>query len=263
MKIALGLEYQGQHFYGWQKQPHLPTIQGALESALSEIAGETILTHAAGRTDAGVHAIQQIVHFETAVNRPLTAWVRGTNSHLSRQAQGISVLWAKTMPDDFHARFSATARSYRYFLLNRPTPPALFNQQIAWVFQPLDLNAMQQAAAFFLGTHDFSAFRAAGCQAKSPIKTMSEARVFKTQNNIIVFAFTANAFLLHQVRNCVGALVAIGKGKAKPNFIAELLKQGNRQAAPPTFSAHGLYFLSPAYPEIFQIPKPAESLFLF
>ena len=263
MKIAIGLEYQGQHFHGWQKQPNLPTIQGALESALAEIAGEKITTHAAGRTDAGVHAIQQIVHFETHARRPMTAWVRGTNSHLSRNAVGISVLWAKEMPPDFHARFSATARSYRYFLLNRATPPALLHQQIGWVFQPLNLDAMQKAAAFFIGTHDFSAFRAAGCDAKSPIKTMTEARVFKTQNNVLIFNFTANAFLLHQVRNCVGALIAIGKGNAAPEFIAELLKEGDRRLSPPTFSPHGLYFLTPTYPAEYQIPKPTKSPFFF
>lgn len=259
MKIALGLEYQGQHFHGWQKQPNLPTIQGALENALFQITGEKILTTAAGRTDAGVHAIQQIVHFENEAHRPLSAWIRGVNSHLPRD---ISVLWAKAMPSDFHARFSATARSYRYFLLNRPTPPALFNQQIGWVFQPLDLKAMQEAAAFFLGTHDFSAFRAAGCDAQSPIKTMTKAEI-SAQNGIVIFDFSANAFLLHQVRNCVGALVEIGKGKAAPDFVNKLLQQRDRRVAPPTFSPHGLYFLSPSYPAAFQIPNPNPSPFFF
>ncbi len=259
LRIAIGLEYQGQDFHGWQKQKDCPTVALALEEALSQIAGESISATAAGRTDALVHAVHQVAHFDTHAIRPLNAWVRGTNSHLPKT---ISVLWAKSVPLDFHARFSALSRRYRYFLLERPTRTGLFHHSLGWTFYPLNLEKMQKAAQFLKGTHDFSAFRAAGCQAKTPIKTMHCATVSK-EKNCFIFDFTANAFLLHMVRNIVGALVEIGKGKEAPEWIESLLKEKDRRLAAPTFSPNGLYFWGPTYDAKWQIPQADESLPFF
>ena len=253
---ALGIEYDGQCFHGWQTQgpaPHaigdrpagavVPTVQDALEMALSQIADTPIQVMCAGRTDAGVHATGQVVHFDTPVERPDTAWVRGVNAHLP---DSCAVRWAKPVPADFHARFSATGRHYRYVLLNRPERPAVFAGRIGWFHRPLDVAAMAEAARSILGTHDFSAFRAAECQANSPIRTLTEAQVMR-QGDWIAFDFAANAFLQHMIRNLVGALVHIGKGGAVPSLMAHLLVQKDRTLAPPTFMPDGLYLTGVDY----------------
>lgn len=255
-RIALALEYGGQNYFGWQIQPDRASVQGALEAAISHIAGEPISTIAAGRTDRGVHATAQVVHFDHATNRPLSAWLRGVNSHLPKD---IAVLWAREVPQDFHARFSAQARRYRYVLLNRPTRPAVEHGRVAWFHSPLDVDKMQEAAYFLLGEHDFSSFRAAECQAKTPIKTLESIHISRVGERII-FELQANAFLHHMVRNMVGALVHIGKGAREPAWMQTLLAQRDRRLAPATFAPDGLYLSGVAYPEHFALPAPCFSL---
>lgn len=254
MRVALGLEYCGTDFHGWQSQPQGNTVQDVLEFALNQIAGERTSVLCAGRTDAGVHASQQVVHFDTQVERPLTAWVRGVNSHLPA---GVAVRWALPVADEFHARFSARGRRYRYLLLNRPQRPGLWQGRLGWFHLPLDLEAMQDAATRLLGEHDFSAFRAANCQAKSPVKTMTRAGV-RRFGNLLVFDFEATAFLHHMVRNLVGSLVYVGKGNQPAAWIEELLQARDRTAAAPTFSPDGLYFRGPIYESHWGVPDPED-----
>lgn len=254
MRVALGVEYYGTNFRGWQSQAGGGTVQDALQSALCRIAGVPVGVLCAGRTDAGVHATQQVVHFDTDVERPLTAWVRGVNSHLP---DGVSVRWATPVTDEFHARFSARGRRYRYLLLNRAQRPGLWQGRVGWFHLPLDVAAMQQAAARLLGEHDFSAFRAAECQAKSPVKTMTQALV-RSYGNMVVFDFEASAFLHHMVRNLVGTLVYIGKGAQPASWVDELLGVKDRKLAAPTFSPDGLYFRGPVYEQQWGLPDPAD-----
>ena len=251
-RIALGIEYNGSQFCGWQRQPQRCSVQDALEQALSRLTGNPVAVVAAGRTDAGVHATGQVVHFETAAQWPLTAWVRGVNAFLPDR---VSVLWAQPVSRDFHARFSAVSRSYRYILLNRPVRPALKTGMAGWYHKPLDTTIMQQAADYLLGKHDFSSFRAAECQANSPVRIMHRLRVERMDEEI-VFELTANAFLQHMVRNIVGALVYVGAGKQSPNWIGDLLQQCDRTRAAPTFSADGLYLCHVAYDEAWGLPHP-------
>ena len=254
MRIALGLEYCGTAFRGWQSQAGGGTVQDALEGALAAIAGERVATICAGRTDAGVHASHQVVHFDTGAERPLTAWVRGVNSHLP---DGVAVRWAKPLSDEFHARFSARGRRYRYLLLNRPQRPGLWQGRVGWFHMPLDLAAMRDGASKIVGEHDFSSFRAAECQAKSPVKTLWKAEVRQT-GNLFVFDFEASAFLHHMVRNLVGSLVYIGKGVKSPDWMDELLAARDRKVAAPTFSPAGLYFGGPIYEPHWGLPQPGD-----
>ncbi|UCV02860.1 tRNA pseudouridine(38-40) synthase TruA [Dechloromonas denitrificans] len=254
MRIALGVEYFGSGFHGWQSQLQGGTVQDALEAALREIAGLPIGVICAGRTDAGVHASHQVVHFDAPVERPLTAWVRGVNSHLP---EGVAVRWAQAVDPEFHARFSARGRRYRYLLLNRPQRPGLWAGRVGWFHGPLELGPMQEAARGLLGEHDFSAFRAAGCQAKTPVKTLWRADV-RQQGSLFVFDFEASAFLHHMVRNLVGSLVYIGKGTQSPAWIDELLLARDRKQAAPTFSPDGLYFRGPIYEPHWGLPDPDD-----
>lgn len=254
MRIALGVEYFGSGFHGWQSQLQGGTVQDALEAALGEIAGLPIGVICAGRTDAGVHASHQVVHFDAPVERPLTAWVRGVNSHLP---EGVAVRWAQAVDPEFHARFSARGRRYRYLLLNRPQRPGLWAGRVGWFHGPLELGPMQDAARGLLGEHDFSAFRAAGCQAKTPVKTLWRADV-RQQGSLFVFDFEASAFLHHMVRNLVGSLVYIGKGTQSPAWIDELLQARDRKQAAPTFSPDGLYFRGPIYEPHWGLPDPDD-----
>ena len=256
MRIALGVEYCGTAFRGWQSQAGGGTVQDALEAALAGIAGQPVSTMCAGRTDAGVHATQQVVHFDAPVARPLTAWVRGVNANLP---DGVAVRWAQPVADEFHARFSAHGRRYRYLLLNRPQRPGLWQGRVGWFHLPLDLPAMQDACGRLLGEQDFSAFRAAQCQAKSPIKTMSTASV-RQSGALLVFDFAASAFLHHMVRNLVGSLVHVGKGAASPEWIDALLQMKDRTQAAPTFSPDGLYFRGPVYEPRWGLPAPTDDL---
>lgn len=243
MRIAVGLEYDGSGFCGWQSQPGGCGVQDHLQAAIAQVAGHPVTVHAAGRTDAGVHALAQVAHFDVEVQRPLTAWVRGVNAFLPA---GVRVLWAQPVADTFHARFSAQRRSYQYLLINRPVAPAIMAGKAGWFHLPLDIGAMQKAAACLVGEHDFSAFRAAECQAKSPVKLLHRADV-RQSGDCLVFDFSASAFLHHQVRNMVGALVYIGKGSYPPEWMATLLAERNRTLAPPTFAPGGLYLVGVGY----------------
>jgi tRNA pseudouridine38-40 synthase len=256
MRITLGIEYCGTNFRGWQSQAGGGTVQDVLEAALAQIAGEKIGVLCAGRTDAGVHATHQVAHFDTTVERPISAWVRGVNSQLP---EGVAVRWAQPVGDEFHARFSARGRRYRYLLLNRPQRPGLWQGRLGWFHLPLDLAAMREASLRLLGEHDFSAFRAAECQAKSPIKTLTRAEV-RQSGNLLIFDFEASAFLHHMVRNLVGTLVYIGKGAQSPAWIDELLQMRDRTRAAPTFSPDGLYFRGPIYEAHWGLPEPDDDL---
>lgn len=256
MRLALSIEYDGAGFCGWQSQPNGQTVQDALELALSAMAGHRVKVSAAGRTDTGVHALSQVVHFDTTAIRPCNAWVRGVNTKLPRS---IRVLWAVKVDGQFHARFDAYQRSYQYWLVNQPVAPAVMAGKAGWFHQPLDLQAMQEAIVYLHGQHDFSAFRAAECQAKSPVKTMHQASV-NAFGSSLVFDFCANAFLHHQVRNMVGALVYIGKGKYPPAFMAELLAARDRTLSPPTFAPDGLYLTGVGYDARWGLPNAERKL---
>jgi tRNA pseudouridine38-40 synthase len=256
VRIALGLEYDGSRFCGWQTQPGACAVQDALETALSQIAGERIIVASAGRTDTGVHALAQVVHFDTAAQRPESAWVRGVNALLPKT---VSVHWSLEVAPTFHARFSAQARRYRYVLLNRPTRPGLAAGRVGWFHAPLDIESMQQAAGFLIGEHDFSAFRAAECQAKTPVRTLSELTI-QRQNDYLIVDLRANAFLHHMVRNIVGALVYVGKGKHPANWVQEVLQGRERKFAAPTFAPDGLYLSGVEYAAHWGIPSNKEIL---
>ncbi len=249
-RIALGLEYDGRAFHGWQTQPDGNTVQDHLERALGHIHGVPVDLLAAGRTDAGVHASGQVAHFDAVNDRPEQAWVRGVNTHLP---EGIRVLWARAVAEDFHARYAAEERLYRYLLLNRPMRPALLAGQVGWCHGPLDEAAMNRAAAHLVGIHDFTAFRAAECQAKTPIRDLREASV-QRDGEMLTLQFRANAFLHHQVRNMVGALVWVGLGRRPPDWVAEVLAGRDRTRAASTFMADGLYLAGVRYDARFGLP---------
>jgi tRNA pseudouridine38-40 synthase len=250
MRIALVISYDGELFCGWQSQPTACSVQDALELAIGKIANHAIRVHAAGRTDTGVHALCQVVHFDTETVRPTSAWVRGVNAYLPST---VRVIWAQEVNMDFHARFSAYSRSYEYLLYNAPVASATMSGKTGWFHLPLDMDAMQNGAQYLLGEHDFSAFRASDCQAKSPVKTMHIAEL-NQQGAYIKFSFCANAFLHHQVRNMVGALIYIGKGAYPPEYMQTLLEQANRTLSPPTFSPSGLYLTGVGYDEKWGLP---------
>lgn len=250
MRFALGLEYCGRNFAGWQSQPDGRGLQDALEGALARIADTPVGTIAAGRTDAGVHASLQVVHFDTEAERPETAWVRGVNANLPDE---IAVLWAHPVAPDFHARFDARARHYTYLLSARPVRPALSAGRIGWYHRRLDVAAMQQAAVALVGTHDFSAFRAAECQAKSPVRTLSNVSI-ATVGKTVRFDFSANAYLHHMIRNIVGTLVYVGAGKQPPSWVGALLAARDRTRAAPTFAPDGLYFAGVDYDAKWKLP---------
>jgi tRNA pseudouridine38-40 synthase len=250
MRIALGIEYDGSRFLGWQTQPGGGTVQDALEAGLSAVASETIGVTCAGRTDRGVHALSQVVHFDTAAERPASAWVRGVNALLP---ESIGVLWSRSVGEAFHARYSAQMRAYRYVLLNRPVRPALAARHAGWYHAPLRIEAMREAAAALCGEHDFSAFRSAECQAKSPVRTLHSLQI-EQRGERIDFVFTANAFLHHMVRNLVGTLIYIGNGKHPPRWAKEVLESRDRKVAAPTFGAEGLYLEHVDYEPAWGLP---------
>lgn len=251
MRIALGIEYDGSRYCGWQSQPDGRTVQDELQRALSQIACERISIIAAGRTDTGVHALEQVVHFDTNTDRPLSSWVRGTNAVLPKN---IAVLWAHAVPEEFHARFSAQARSYRYLLINRPVRSAIQHGKTGWFHASLDIVRMREAAQFLLGEHDFSSFRAAECQAKSPVKNLALLDI-RQQGDLITLDLRADAFLHHMVRNIVGCLVYVGKGKHPPEWLKAVLESRNRTHAAPTFSPDGLYLRYITYDAKWGLPQ--------
>ena len=259
MRIALRVEYDGTAYSGWERQRDRPTVQGALESALSRIVNQPVQTVCAGRTDAGVHAFGQIVHFDAPVERPLRAWVLGVNSSLSMD---VSVSWADAMPPQFHARFSATARCYRYVILNRPARSAVLHHRVAWVHRPLDAGKMLEAASALVGTHDFSAFRAAGCQANTPVRSLTAINV-RRRGALILIDVTANAFLQHMVRNIAGSLMAVGQGKREPGWLEDVLRSRDRTNAGVTAPPSGLYLMGVRYPQEFATPPVPRRLGLW
>lgn len=249
-RIALGLEYDGRPFCGWQTQPGGCGIQDHLEVALAAVHGAPVQTITAGRTDTGVHALAQVAHFDAVNPRPESAWVRGVNAHLP---PGVVVLWAKSVDAAFNARGVAQARRYRYLLLNRPVRPALWAGRAGWLHGPLDLEGMRQAAVSLVGHHDFSAFRSAECQAKTPVRDMHEVRVSRA-GPFILFDFQANAFLHHQVRNMVGALAWVGLRRRRPEWVAEVLASRDRRLGAATFSPDGLYLVGVSYDAAWGLP---------
>ena len=256
MRIAIGLEYDGSRFCGWQTQPQGCAVQDAVERALAEIAGQAIATTCAGRTDAGVHGLAQVAHFDTSAERPLTAWVRGTNALLPA---AVAVTWARDVSVEFHARYGARSRTYRYVLLNRSVRPAADHDRVGWFHAPLDVAQMQAAARHLLGEHDFSAFRAAECQARTPVRTLSRLEVTR-RGDYVVFELRANAFLHHMVRNIVGSLVHVGKGAKSAEWLGALLASCDRAKAAPTFEAAGLYLAEVEYDTHWGLPQaPART----
>lgn len=256
-RIALALRYDGSVYHGWQHQDNVITVQQALESALSRVANQTVSVVCAGRTDAGVHATGQIVHFDTEVIRSEHAWTFGANSNLSAD---VSVLWAKTVSRDFHARFSATARTYRYVLLNQNIRPGILRKFVGWHFKHLDAEAMHEAAQSLLGEHDFTAFQGSGCQAKHPMRMIHEISVTR-KNTMIIFEVKANAFLLHMVRNMVGSLIQIGDGLKPVSWMHEVLQSKDRKAAGMTIMPNGLYLVAVDYPNVFDLPGVSRGPF--
>ncbi len=243
MRIALGVEYDGSRFCGWQTQPQGCAVQDALERALAEVAGGPVDTICAGRTDAGVHALAQVAHFDTGAERPESAWVRGVNALLP---PACAVRWSRPVAHDFHARFSALSRTYRYLLLNRPVRPAADHARVGWFHLPLDLDRMRHAARLLVGEHDFSAFRSSECQARTPVRRVTRISI-ERRGDYLVFDFCANAFLHHMVRNLLGCLVYVGKGKHPPEWVGEVLAGRDRGRAAPTFEASGLYLARVEY----------------
>jgi len=250
MRIALGLEYDGAAFCGWQTQPGGCGVQDHLERSLSSLADAAVSVTAAGRTDTGVHAAAQVVHFDTQAVRDVQSWVRGTNANLHPAAR---VQWAQPVAEDFHARFGARSRTYRYLLLNEPVAPGVLRGKVGWYHRPLDIEAIARGLEAVQGEHDFSAFRDAQCQARSPVRNVMEARV-ASRASLVTFHFRANAFLHHMIRNLVGSLVYVGAGKQRPEWIAELLAARDRTAAAPTFAPDGLYLAAIEYDPAFGLP---------
>ncbi len=251
VRIALGVSYLGTHYQGWQSQPSGQTVQDRLESALSRFATVPLATLCAGRTDAGVHGLMQVLHFDTDLDREPFSWVRGTNRFLP---DDIAVQWAQAVPDAFHARASALARRYAYILLESPVRPSVDAGRVGWVFRPLDGQAMQRAASHLIGEHDFSSFRASACQALSPVKQLRRIDITR-RGAYWRFDFEANAFLHHMIRNIMGSLVRIGQGLEPPDWMAQVLAARDRDAAAPTFAPDGLYFLGPRYDPAWGLPE--------
>ncbi len=256
MRLALGISYNGQAYQGWQSQSSGLTVQDKLEAALGRFAArQRVSTLCAGRTDAGVHALMQVVHFDTPLQRDSNAWVRGPNSHLPRD---IAVHWAREVPDAFHCRASAVSRRYAYILLASPVRPSVFAGRVGWTYRSLDHDAMQKAATFLLGQHDFSSFRASACQALSPIKNLQRIDITR-RGTYWRFEFEANAFLHHMIRNIMGCLLVIGQGKYPPEWIQTVMDARDRDAAAPTFSPDGLYFLGPRYEAHWGLPDRTDA----
>ena len=258
-RMALALRYDGTAYHGWQVQNNLKTVQKTLEQALSRVADHPVTVTCAGRTDAGVHASAQVVHFDTEAKRSDYSWVFGTNSNLPHD---ISVLWVKSVSSQFHARFSAMARRYRYVLYNHEIRPGILRNAVGWYHRPLDEKRMQEAATHLIGEHDFSSFRGADCQAKSPIRTVHEIEIYRVRR-MLVIEIQANAFLLHMVRNVAGVLVAIASGDRPPEWAKAVLTAYDRRQAGMTISPRGLYLVEVSYPLEFKLPRmPLGPFFL-
>jgi len=253
MRIAIGIEYDGSAFHGWQLQGHqADTVQAVVEAALGQVAAHPVRVVCAGRTDSGVHAVGQVVHFDSEAERTARNWVLGANANLPPQ---VAVTWARPVDAAFHARFSAESRSYRYLIVNRPTRSSLLAGRTTWVHRPLDAEAMHAAGQALVGTHDFSSYRALGCQAKSPVRTLHSLTV-RRRGELIELRVHANAFLHHMIRNIAGVLIAIGRGDRPPAWAAEVLELRDRTLGGVTAPPDGLYFERVWYPGRFAIPEP-------
>ncbi|MDH5545944.1 MAG: tRNA pseudouridine(38-40) synthase TruA [Gammaproteobacteria bacterium] len=251
-RIAMGVEYDGSEYSGWQYQGHTQnTVQYDVEKALSAVADEAIQVHCAGRTDAGVHGSEQVIHFDTLAERSLRGWVYGANANLPKK---VCVLWAKEVDDNFHARFSATARRYRYIILNRAIRPAVLNHRVTWEYRALDADKMHSAAQALVGEHDFTSYRAVACQAKKPVRELRWIRVSR-HGQYVVIDVEADGFLHHMVRNIAGVLMDIGAGKAKDSWAAEVLAHRDRNLGGVTAPPWGLYLARITYPESFKLPQ--------
>ncbi len=256
MRYAAGVEYCGTKYSGWQKQNHVESIQAHIEAALSRVANEAIEVTCAGRTDAGVHASNQVIHFDTDAVRESNSWLFGCNSHLPGD---ISLSWLQPVAGDFHARFSASRRVYRYLIFNRPARPGIMPQYLSWECRPLDMEKMSAAAAYLLGEHDFTSFRAAACQARSPVRRIHSLTLNRA-GALIDVTIEANAFLQHMVRNIVGVLLAVGMGKQPVAWVEQVLQAKDRGHAGITASASGLSLIAVHYPPEYALPKPDKSL---
>jgi tRNA pseudouridine38-40 synthase len=256
MRIAIGLEYDGSDFAGWQLQEDdVRTVQAVVEQALSRVADHSLRVICAGRTDAGVHAAAQVIHFDTHADRNMRSWVYGANANLPKS---VSVQWARVVGDDFHARFSAVRRRYRYVILNREIRPTFLYGRTAWEYRPLDEILMRRAAQDLVGEHDFSAYRAVACQAKSPMRNLYELEV-KRDRDLVIIDLEANAFLHHMVRNIAGVLMDIGAGKQPPDWAREVLESRDRTLGGVTAPPHGLYLNGITYPVRFDLPMLSPS----
>lgn len=249
-RVAMGVEYDGSSFHGWQIQDHADTVQERLERAVSSVANHPVRVHCAGRTDTGVHGLGQVVHFDTDARRSVRSWVLGSNVNLPPE---INVTWAQEVTRDFHARFSAMSRRYRYFILNRSTRSAIWRDRATWLHRPLDEARMLAAAGHLLGTHDFSSYRALGCQAKSPVRTIQRLDVSRQQDRVIIDV-TADGFLHHMVRNIAGVLIAIGEGDRPVDWSNQVLGYRDRSLGGVTAPPQGLYLVGVAYPGKFGLP---------
>jgi tRNA pseudouridine38-40 synthase len=251
MRIALGIEYKGSAYSGWQTQLHSSSIQQQVELALSKVANAKVRVVCAGRTDAGVHAMEQVIHFDTDIQRPIKSWVLGANTHLPFD---IRILWATEVSEEFHARFSAEQRSYQYVILNRAVRPGFFHKLVTHDYRPLNIELMQQAANYLIGKHNFNSYRAKHCQSKTPVRTMHNMEVTR-KGNFVVIEYVANAFLHHMVRNISGVLMTIGAAEKKPEWANEILLLQDRQHKGVTASPDGLYLTSVQYPDNFELPQ--------
>jgi len=258
-KFATGIEYSGTAYSGWQRQKHAPSIQQHVEDAIGYVADHRVQLVCAGRTDAGVHALEQVAHFETTAQRDERAWLLGSNSRLPGD---IRIKWVLAVNDSFHARFSATARSYRYIILNSPVASALLHDRASWEYRPLNHQTMHEAAQVLLGEHDFSAFRAAGCQAKSASRCIQDIEL-QRQDDLIYLDIKANAFLYHMVRNIAGSLIAVGRGEHSIEWFSSVFLSKDRNMAEVTAPATGLYFLRAHYPDQIKFPNQAKKPVLF
>jgi len=250
VRLALGISYNGLAYQGWQSQSSGLTVQDKLEKALGEFSARKVSTLCAGRTDAGVHGLMQVIHFDTPLDRPEASWVRGANALLPHD---IAVQWARAMPAEFHCRASAWSRRYVYVVLDSPVRPSLDTGRVGWVYRPLALDPMQLAAQHLIGEHDFSSFRASACQALSPVKHLMRISISR-QGAYWRFEFEANAFLHHMIRNLMGCLIMVGDGRKAPEWVLDVLAARDRDAAAPTFSPHGLYFVGPRYAPNWGLP---------
>jgi tRNA pseudouridine38-40 synthase len=256
-RYAAVVSYDGSDFHGFQRQKHSITVQEELEAALSYVANQGIRVAPAGRTDTGVHACYQVVHFDSPVLRSASNWIRGANTRLP---ETISLDWAKEMPGEFHARFTALTRTYRYIISRTQTRPSILSKGVAWVRNEIDVSAMGLGCQYLVGEHDFSCFRGSDCQSVSPFRNVKEAKVYES-GNLVVFEIKANAFLLRMVRNIVGALLEIGRGKKKPEWIGWLLCEGQRGNSAATAPARGLYLVDVDYPIEYALPRDKKGPF--